>query len=133
MLKTKMPIRQRLILHSVSWPEYTRLLHVFEQHHLRLTYDRGTLEIMTLSHQHENMGWFLGRLVAVLTEELNLPLKGGGSTTFRKRKKQKGLESDNCYWIAHEAELRVMSTSIAKSGAGSIGRSITALPRTSAS
>src|SRR5713226_4042191 len=45
-------------------------------------------------------------MVVTLTEELNLPIKEGGSTTFRKRKKLKGLEADNCYWIAHEADVR---------------------------
>ena len=102
----RIPHRQKLILDNVSWDEYTRFLRSFEGHHLRLTYDRGRLEIMTLSHQHEGLGWFLDKMVFVLTEELNLPIKGGGSTTFRKKKKHKGLEADNCYWIAHEADVR---------------------------
>lgn len=106
MISTRIPHRQKLILDNVSWNEYTRLLRTFEGHHLRLTYDQGMLEIMTLSHEHEGLGWFLDKLVFVLTEELTLPIKGGGSTTFRKKKKHKGLEADNCYWIAHEAEVR---------------------------
>lgn len=106
MITTRIPHRQKLILDNVSWDEYTRFLRSFEGHHLRLTYDRGRLEIMTLSHQHEGLGWFLDKMVFVLTEELNLPIKGGGSTTFRKKKKHKGLEADNCYWIAHEADVR---------------------------
>src|SRR5438270_6967047 len=96
MIKTRTPERQKLILDNVSWSEYTRFLRNFEGHHLRLTYDQGRLEIMTLSHEHEGLGWFLDKLVFVLTEELNLPIKGGGSTTFRKKKKHKGLEADNC-------------------------------------
>jgi Uma2 family endonuclease len=106
MITTRIPHRQKLILDNVSWNEYTRLLRSFEGHHLRLTYDQGMLEIMTLSHEHEGLGWFLDKLVFVLTEELTLPIKGGGSTTFRKKKKHKGLEADNCYWIAHEADVR---------------------------
>jgi Uma2 family endonuclease len=65
---------------------------------------------MTLPHEHESAGAFLGRLVVTLTEELNLPVKEGGSTMFRKKKRQKGLESDNCYWIAHEAAVRGKKT-----------------------
>ncbi len=108
MLKTRIPDQQKLILENVSWGEYTRLLRTFDygHRHLRLTYDRGTLEIMTLSYEHENIGDFLGRVVVTLTEELSLPIRGGGSTTFRRRKKEKGLEADNCYWIAHEADVR---------------------------
>jgi Uma2 family endonuclease len=105
-INTRIPERQKLILDCVSWDEYTRLLRSFEGRHLRLTYDRGRLEIMTLSYEHEGMGRFLGRFVVTLTEELNLPLREGGSTTFRRKKMKKGLESDNCYWIAHEAEVR---------------------------
>lgn len=106
MITTRTPDRQKLILDNVSWNEYTRLLRSFEGRHLRLTYDRGTLEIMTLSYEHESLGDFLGRIVVTLTEEFDLPIRGGGSTTFRKRKKKKGLESDNCYWIAHEGDVR---------------------------
>ena len=47
MIKRRVPAQQRLILDNVSWKEYARFLRNFEQRHLRLTYDRGTLEIMT--------------------------------------------------------------------------------------
>lgn len=106
MLKVRIPTQQRLVLDAVPWERYSRLLRSFSDRHLRLTYDRGVLEIMTLSHAHERLSRFLGRLVITLTEELNLPIAEGGSTTFRKRRKQKGLEPDNCYWIAHEADVR---------------------------
>src|SRR5262245_28553543 len=43
----------------------------------------------------------LGDLVVILTEELGLPLKRGGSTTMRRRKKQRGIEADACFWIAN--------------------------------
>lgn len=98
--------KQKLILAGVSWKEYVRLLKAFEEHHLRLTYDRGALEIMTLSFEHENEGYLLCRLIDVLTEELNLPVQGGGSTTFQRRKHQKGLEADGCWWIGNEAKVR---------------------------
>ena len=106
MIKTRIPDLQKLILDNVSWDEYTRLLRSFEGRHLRLTYDQGRLEIMTLSYEHEGVGRFLGRIVVTLTEELSLPIRDGGSTTFRRRKKKKGLEPDDCFWIAHEADVR---------------------------
>ncbi len=61
---------------------------------------------MTLSHEHEGTSYLLGRFVDVLTEEADLPVKAGRSTTFRRRKKEKGLEADNCYWIANEKKVR---------------------------
>src|SRR5262249_27151788 len=43
----------------------------------------------------------LGGLVLVLTEELGLPLKRGGSVTLRRRDLRRGLEPDRCFWIAN--------------------------------
>jgi Uma2 family endonuclease len=107
MATVQAPAEQRLVLYGVAWRTYERLLRAFaDRPGVRLTFDRGVLEIMTLSHEHENRGHLLGRLVVALTEEQNLPVKGGGSTTFRRRRLQRGLEPDECYWIASEALVR---------------------------
>jgi Uma2 family endonuclease len=98
---------QRLVLYGVSWREYTRMLRAFaERPGYRLTYDRGTLEIMSPLHEHESDIAMLGRFVVVLTEELALPIKAGRSTTFRRRQMRRGLEPDNSWWIAREPQVR---------------------------
>jgi Uma2 family endonuclease len=96
----------RLVLDNVPWEMYIKLLQAFGTKRVRLTYDERILEIMTLSYEHESGTYFLGRMVDVLTEELGLPVKAGRSTTMKRRKKLKGLEPDNCYWIAREHEVR---------------------------
>ena len=89
-------------LSGIDWHTYTRLLRVFAEHPgVRLTYDRGELEIMSPLLKHDDDSRFLGDLVFVLTEEMVLPLKRGGSTTLRRRKRQKGIEADECFWIAN--------------------------------
>ena len=99
--------QQRLILYGVSWQEYGRMLRAFaERPSLRVTYDRGALELMTLSLEHESLVRFFSLLILALTLELGLPLKGGGSTTFRRRRRRRGLEPDECYWIASEPLVR---------------------------
>jgi Uma2 family endonuclease len=81
---------------------YSRLLRAFaERPGIRLTYDRGDLEIMSPLLEHDDDGRFLGDLVFVLTEELGLPLKRGGSTTLRRRLRRRGIEADECFWIAN--------------------------------
>ena len=101
------PAEQRLLLYGVSWQEYGRTLRALaERPSLRLTYDRGTLELMTLSLEHESIVRFFNLLILALTLELGLPLKGGGSTTFRRRRRRRGLEPDECYWIANEPLVR---------------------------
>jgi Uma2 family endonuclease len=101
------PSEQRFILDEVSWRGYSRFLRAFaDRPGVRLTFDHGILEIMTLSFAHESWGHLLGRLVVALTEELGLPVAGGGSATFRRQRKQRGLEADECYWIASEPQVR---------------------------
>jgi Uma2 family endonuclease len=96
------PAGQCLLLSGVDWRTYSRLLWVFaERPGVRLTYDRGELEIMSPSLEHDDDGRFLGVLVFVLTEELGMPLKHGGSTTLRRRLRQRGIEADECFWIAN--------------------------------
>src|SRR5437588_9053863 len=98
---------QRLVLYGVSWREYTRMLRAFaERPGFRLTYDRGTLEIMTPLFEHEVDADLLGRFVVVLTEELGFPLQAGRSTTFRRRRMRRGLEPDHSWWIAREPQVR---------------------------
>jgi Uma2 family endonuclease len=93
--------RTPAVLYDIDWKTYTRLLRVFEKsRRFRLTYDRGTLEIMSPLWVHEAHAKLLGRFVDVLTEELDLPSRLGGSVTLRRRRKDRGLEPDNCYWIA---------------------------------
>src|SRR5438874_7623794 len=107
MATVQSPGEQRLVLYGVSWPEYGRVLRALaERPGVRLTYDRGTLELMTLSLEHESLVRFFNLLILALTLELGLPLKGGGSTTFRRRRRRRGLEPDECYWIANERLVR---------------------------
>ncbi|GEM_PF-3876075 len=49
MVTTEHAAAQRVVLRGVSWDTYERLRHDLEAHSApRLTYDEGTLEIMTL-------------------------------------------------------------------------------------
>jgi Uma2 family endonuclease len=104
---TQVRPRNRLILEHVSWKDYTRFLDLFaERPAWRLTYDKGVLEIMSPSGTHETRSDLLARFVVALTEELGLPIKAGGSTTFRLESKEKGLEPDRSWWIASEGLVR---------------------------
>jgi Uma2 family endonuclease len=98
---------QRLVLHGISWRAYERLLRAFdEERHLRITYDRGSLEIMTLSPRHERAKHLLGVLIVALAEEVGVEIAGFGSMTFKRRPKKRGLEPDECYWVQNEARMR---------------------------
>lgn len=94
------------VLHDIDWGTYTRLLRAFDRRRgFRLTFDRGTLEIMSPLWEHERPAYLLGRLIDVLTDELQMPCEPGRSVTLRRRRKNRGLEPDNCYWIANVGRL----------------------------
>ncbi len=95
-----------VLLHGVRWTTYVALLEDMGNRHIRLTYDNGDLEIMTVSPRHEWSKTLLGRMIEAMTEELNIPLRSGGSTTFKKELQEKGLEPDECYWVANEFAVR---------------------------
>lgn len=105
-LVPKHTTEQRIVLHNVSWQGYEAFLKEFDERPIRLTYDRGVLEIMTLSHSHEYRAEMIGRLIVLMTFQLDIEIHSGGATTFKKQAKEKGLEADKCYWIQHEPQMR---------------------------
>ncbi len=101
------PEEQHLLLTDEPWETYTRLLRTFsERRHLRISYDRGTLEIVTLSPERELLKHLVSRLIVAATEELGLPIAGCGSLTLRRRKRRRGLEPDEAFWIQNESKVR---------------------------
>ncbi|MCI0684968.1 MAG: Uma2 family endonuclease [Gemmataceae bacterium] len=96
-----------VVLDDISWDDYQTIGAILrDRPALRLTYDGGSMEIMTTSPEHEKYKMRLGRLVETLAEEFDLKLEPGGNMTFQREDLVKGLEADQCYWIQHEAEVR---------------------------
>jgi Uma2 family endonuclease len=97
----------RVILPNISWQSYQSLIKDFEREPaLRLTYDRGTLEIRMPLDPHETYKKLLGRLVEAATEELDLEIRSLGSRTCDREDLARGLEPDQCYYIQNEALVR---------------------------
>jgi Uma2 family endonuclease len=93
---------QRLVLYGIDWRTYLRMARALsERRCVRLTYDRGLLEIMTISPEHERYKYLLILMIAALSDELGIVIAGFGSMTC-KRRPSRGLEPDQCYWIANE-------------------------------
>jgi Uma2 family endonuclease len=91
------------LLKNISWQTYESLVNeLAEQPGIRLTYDRGNLEIMTPSAPHEGSKKILGRFVESVSEELNVEIRSLGSLTCRREDLARGLEPDQCYYIQNE-------------------------------
>jgi Uma2 family endonuclease len=95
-----------LIFRDASWRFYRAMLREFDEQPSRINYDRGTLEVMTLSIEHEHYKAVLGMMIGLLAMALELRVLHGGSATLKRLSKRKGLEADQCYWIANEPAMR---------------------------
>jgi len=85
-------------LSGISWQTYETLLEELSDRRLRLTYNRGNLEMMAPSPEHEFSKKLMGRFVETLAEESKIQIYPLGSTTF-KRPKLSGAEPDECFYI----------------------------------
>ncbi len=98
---------QKVILYNVSWETYERLLDERGENVRPLfNYDRGTLEIMVPSFEHENLKHDISVLIEALAEELEIDLVGAASTTFRKGALSRGFEPDASFYFRHAERVR---------------------------
>jgi Uma2 family endonuclease len=96
----RMPADSVLTLHGVSWDEYEELLNfVGDARGLRVSYNDGTLRIMSPSSTHEKDARLIEHLVRQLSVSLRIRVLYYGSTTMKKRWKQKGVEPDACFYV----------------------------------
>jgi Uma2 family endonuclease len=92
---------QSLVLHDISWQSYKDICAALPEKYLHLSYDRGTLEFMVLSTAHERSKSLIGLLIFVLAEELDRVIGSFGSFTHQRQDLLRGLEPDQCYYLAH--------------------------------
>ena len=93
---------QRVIVRGVPWEVYVALNDAVESRGVRFAYLRGELEIMSPSLSHETLKSTFGRLIELYAVECGVALYAHGSTTFRKRAKQAGVEPDECYAVGRQ-------------------------------
>jgi Uma2 family endonuclease len=97
---------QRVVLEDVSWETYEHLLadHL-EKSVPRFTFDRGRLEIMSPSSEHEEYKQALTMLVEMLADGLGIDIRNLGSTTFKRSELERGFEADVCFYVQSAARM----------------------------
>ena len=93
---------QLVVMHGVEWRVYSALRELIDSPGIRMTYLKGALEIMSPSRRHEHEKKTIARLIEVFALERDVPLRGYGSTTFKREARERGLEPDECYCVGHE-------------------------------
>jgi Uma2 family endonuclease len=101
-----LPVGSALIIPDVSWAEYEELLaELGEGYAVRVTYDRGRLEIVSPSGKHEKWSRLIEGIARVLATELGTELESFGSTTFKQQALQQGAEPDACFYVQSAARV----------------------------
>src|SRR5688572_26565724 len=98
--------RNHFVLHGVSWQLYEMLLNEIGDQHIYITYDEGSLELMSPSPTHERWKKVIGAMIELMAIEMGRPCEMLGSTTFRRQDLEKGLEPDECYYFENAERVR---------------------------
>ena len=107
MMTTGAIAEQRVVLRNISWQTFKAMLaETGEDRVSRMTYDRGTLEIMTPLMPHERANRQIERLIWILVEELGLNILSVGSMTCKREDLERGAEPDSSYYIQNEPLVR---------------------------
>lgn len=95
-----LPSNAVVIFHDADWEDYEELLdQVGEASHLRISFSDGTLQVMTLSTEHENYARFIERMVGALSLRLRINIRFFGGATMKRSRQRKGFEPDACFYV----------------------------------
>lgn len=92
---------QRFVLDHVPWGQYEAMLRVLDHRPIRVTYDRGRMELMSPSVPHEEFGFLLGLAIQAMAEELGFPCRGLKSATWKREVVARGIEADECFYLTN--------------------------------
>jgi Uma2 family endonuclease len=108
---------ERVVIRGVDWAYYQKLLLTVGEHRgLRLAYDGKDLEIMSPSPLHEAAKVFAGRLVDLVTEELDIDVMNLASTTWSRPEIERAIEADECFYFRAEKLAQASEALLQKSG-----------------
>lgn len=94
---------QRVMFHHLTWANYQQLLQVLgDRRSVRLTYDRGRLELTMPLEIHEFSGELIALFIRILVVERGLKLKSLASTTLNREDLDRGAEPDKAFYIANQ-------------------------------
>ncbi len=103
------PHRQTLPANSesqcggLSWELYDALSDAIdEKQKVFLAYDGKDLEIMVKGREHEDYEDLFGQLVHAIADDLRIPRRGAGETTWKRIELLRGVEADQCYFFTAE-------------------------------
>jgi Uma2 family endonuclease len=97
----------RVVLHDICWEQFESLLTTLgDKRVARIAYDYGVLEIMTPLPEHEYYKQVITTAIEDIAEVLEQNYECYGSTTWKRKIQEVGIEPDNCFYFQNEARVR---------------------------
>lgn len=94
------PLDKRIVVADVTWDQYETLVErMGDARNCRIAFDGKDIEMMTLGPFHERQKSLLDWFILIVTGELKIELQPMGSTTWKRKKLKRAIESDACYYF----------------------------------
>jgi Uma2 family endonuclease len=95
---------ERVVIRDVDWDFYEQLVDsIPEDEHIHVDYDGKDVEIVMVTGPfHEGVGTLMSQLIRNVAQELEIPYKTCGKTTWKRPDVRRGLEADDCYFFREE-------------------------------
>jgi Uma2 family endonuclease len=107
------------LINNVSWLEYETLLdQLGDSLKFKLKYWDGVLELMSPSRNHEIIKSRIGDLLSIYFLEKNIWYCPTGSTTFKSKTKQAGIEPDESYCLVNDKDFPDLAIEVNISSGG---------------
>jgi Uma2 family endonuclease len=99
-LLDSVPPDKRVIIVDVTWDDYESLVEqIGESRNCRVAFDGKDIELMTLGPFHERQKSLLDWFIMIVASELKVERQPMGSTTWKRKKLKRAIESDLCYYF----------------------------------
>ncbi|MHC5674631.1 Uma2 family endonuclease [Nostoc sp.] len=97
---------QQMLLQDISWQQLENILEEMgEKTAARISYSHGLLEIMVPLPEHEKDKEYIGELVRILLDKLQIDFEPFGSTTLKNERMRQAVEPDTSFYIQNQAAI----------------------------
>ncbi|MEH2201481.1 Uma2 family endonuclease [Nostoc sp.] len=97
---------QQMLLQDISWQQLENILEEMEEKRAaRISYSHGWLEIMVPLAEHEKDKEYIGELVRILLDKLQIDFEPFGSTTLKNERMRQAVEPDTSFYIQNQAAI----------------------------
>lgn len=101
-----LPADGALVLPHIPWAEFEAVVQVLgDRRDVRLSYDRGKMEIAMPSPEHEEYVDLIQDLTRLLVRELGLRLESRGTALLKRELRETEAQPDGCFYIQHAAQI----------------------------